>query len=202
MKEKIYVYSSVFNQNFIKNILLQYDTQVFRDDFSTDVNFKNNNVIFITDKDVISKIPQLFFSHNNVMVVQSKKDKRIDEKKYSQIIFFDAPVKIKQFSDAVKTCFFSKIIFYKDIKMSEQKIINVKLGLSCQLTPLETKILSEFVKNKKIKREYFLEKIFKIKKDIETKTVESHLTRIRKKLLKIKSNIKISSKIDTFFLED
>lgn len=59
----------------------------------------------------------------------------------------------------------------------------------------------EFVERKKIKRDYFLETIFNIKKNIETKTIESHLTRIRKKLLSIKSKTKISSKEDTFYLE-
>ena len=53
-----------------------------------------------------------------------------------------------------------------------------------------------------IKRGYFLEKVLEIKKNIETKTIESHLTRIRKKLLMINSEIQISSKGDVFFIED
>ena len=55
---------------------------------------------------------------------------------------------------------------------------------------------------KQITREFLLEEILKIKKDIETKTIESHLTRIRRKLLKIESEIQISSKEDVFFLEN
>ena len=47
-----------------------------------------------------------------------------------------------------------------------------------------------------------LEKIMNVKKNIETKTIESHLTRIRKKLLIVKSKIQISSKDDVFYLED
>jgi len=40
----------------------------------------------------------------------------------------------------------------------------------------------------------------KIKKEIETKTVESHLTRIRNKLSKINSKLKIISKGKKIFL--
>jgi DNA-binding response OmpR family regulator len=70
------------------------------------------------------------------------------------------------------------------------------------LTPLEKEILIVLFEKKQITREFLLEEILKIKKDIETKTIESHLTRIRRKLLKIESEIQISSKEDVFFLEN
>lgn len=202
MKDRIYIYSNVFIQDFFKNILLDYDICGLDEEHLFDDEFKNNNVIFVVDEELISSIQEFFFSNNNVLVLYSKKENKLDEKKFSQTTFLNRPIKIKQFLDAIKTCFFLKTVFYKDIKISEQKIINLNLGLNCSLTSLETKILYEFVENKKIKRDYFLENIFKIKKDIETKTIESHLTRIRKKLLKIKSDTRISSKDDIFYLED
>jgi DNA-binding response OmpR family regulator len=202
MKDRIYIYSNVFIQDFFKKILLDYNIYELDEEHLFDDEFKNNNVIFIIDEELISSIKEFFFSNNNVLVLYSKKENKIDEKKFSQTTFLNRPIKIKQFLDAIKTCFFLKTVFYKDIKISEQKIINLNLGLNCSLTSLETKILYEFVENKKIKRDYFLENIFKIKKDIETKTIESHLTRIRKKLLKIKSDTRISSKDDVFYLED
>ena len=81
------------------------------------------------------------------------------------------------------------------------KITNTKLGLSELLTPLEKEILIFLFANKKINKDFLLEKIIKIKKEIETKTAESHLTRIRGKLLKIKSEIQIKTKEDVFFLD-
>ena len=54
---------------------------------------------------------------------------------------------------------------------------------------------------KQIKKEYLLEEVLRIKKDIETKTIESHLTRIRKKLIKIESKILITSKDDKIYIE-
>jgi DNA-binding response OmpR family regulator len=81
-------------------------------------------------------------------------------------------------------------------------MINLRNNMGCFLTALEKKILIEFIEYKKIKRDYFLENIIKIKKNVETKTIESHLSRIRKKLLKINSLIQISSKEDVFYFEN
>ena len=69
------------------------------------------------------------------------------------------------------------------------------------LTPLEKEILIFLFENKRIKKDYLLEKILKIKKEIETKTAESHLTRIRGKLTRIKSEIQLKTKEDVFYLD-
>ena len=201
MKEKIYIYSDIFSQDFIQNILFDYDIHVLSKEFFSDVNFKNYNVIFIIKDEAKSKIYQSFLLNNNVIILYSKKKSEFSEKKYNQTKIIYGPIKIKQFFDYVKTCFFFKTVSYNDIEISEQKIINLNLDLSCLLTPIETKIMFEFIEKKEIKRDYFLESIFNIKKNIETKTIESHLTRIRKKLLTIKSKTKISSREDTFYLE-
>ena len=46
----------------------------------------------------------------------------------------------------------------------------------------------------------FLESALKLRQDTETKTIESHLTRIRKKLQSINSQVEIVSKENTVFL--
>ena len=81
------------------------------------------------------------------------------------------------------------------------QIINLNSGNGTQLTPLEREILIVFFNKKQIKRQYLLESVLKKRKDIETKTIETHLTRIRKKLLKINSEVLISSKNDIFYLD-
>ena len=96
----------------------------------------------------------------------------------------------------------SKTLILKNIEILDEKISNINSGESMLLTPLEKEILIVLFEKKQITREFLLEEILKIKKDIETKTIESHLTRIRRKLLKIESEIQISSKEDVFFLEN
>ena len=68
------------------------------------------------------------------------------------------------------------------------------------MTPLEKDILIILLEKQKIERQYLLEKVLKIRKDTETKTIESHLTRIRKKLLKINIQIEITSKDNMIYL--
>ena len=60
----------------------------------------------------------------------------------------------------------------------------------------------ELVKQKKIKRDDVLETVFKINKNVDTKTIESHLTRIRKKLFTIDSEVRIFLKDNVFYLGD
>ena len=202
MKDKIYLYSLIALHDFIKNILLDFDILILKDEHINDRGFTNNNIIFVISEEINNSIQQSFFINNTVLVFDLNEQKKTENNKYSSISFLHRPLKIKKFFDSVNTCFFLKTIFFKDIKIIDEKIINTKFNFSCALTPLEKKILIEFIDKKKIERAYFLEKIFKFKKDIETKTIESHLTRIRKKLLIIKSEIQISSKEDIFYIEN
>jgi len=202
MKEKIYIYSNSPIQNFIKEILFEFEVFVLDKEFFNTNNFINNNVLFMISEDIKISISQSFFSKNNVIVFFSKKEKNLDKTKYGKSNFCYGPIKLKQFINTIKGYFFTKTIVFKDIKILDEKITNVKTNSSCLLTPLEVTILTEFVYSKQMKREYFLENILKINKNIETKTIESHLTRIRKKLTKIQSEIKISSKEDIFFIND
>ena len=101
----------------------------------------------------------------------------------------------------VKNHFLSSIVKFRDIKIVNEKAYNIKLGKSCILTDLEKNILLQLIDKGKIDREYFLEKILGINKNTQTKTIESHFTRIRKKLLKIESKVNITSKEDVFSLE-
>ena len=65
----------------------------------------------------------------------------------------------------------------------EEKIINTRADKEAFLTSLEKDILILLFERKKIEKNFLLENVLKLRKDTETKTIESHLTRIRKKLL-------------------
>ena len=115
--------------------------------------------------------------------------------------YLHGPTTLIKFLDYVRGNLIFNSSSFKDIKIIGEKIINLNNNLACSITILEKKILLELFDKIQIDRDYFLEKILEIKKDIETKTIESHLTRIRKKLLSIKSKVQIFSKEDIFFLD-
>ena len=107
---------------------------------------------------------------------------------------------INKFTDEVITFFVSKPFVYKDIKIVGEKLTNSKTEDKVSLTPSEKDILIMLFERKKIERKFLLEKVLKLRQDTETKTIESHLTRIRKKLLNINSQIEIISRENKVFL--
>jgi len=182
-------------------ILSDYKILPITFDQLNDENFTNNNTILFGDRDLVKKINKYFFVQNNaVFFIKNNKDP-IDQLEYKNAIFLYGNLRIKKFIDEIKTCFITKKIVLKNIEIFGDKITNLTPGLTTSLTPLEKEILVFLFENKKIKREYLLEKIIKIKKEIKTKTAESHLTRIRGKLIKIKSDIQIKTKEDVFYLD-
>ena len=71
---------------------------------------------------------------------------------------------------------------------------NEKNKYFCYLTKLELEILSHLIIEKESTKKYIQEKILNIKSTIETNSLDSHLTRIRKKLTQINTSVKIQSK--------
>ena len=127
-------------------------------------------------------------------------------KEFKNKIFFDAKVfnkliNINKFIDEVTAFFVKNSIKYGDIKIVGEKIINNKTEKEIFLTTLEKDMLVPLIDGGQIEKNFLLENVLKVKKDIETKTIESHFTRIRNKLLKIDSKLKIISKGGNVFLK-
>ena len=201
MKNTVYVCGENFLIRVVKEILSDYKIAPLTVDQLNNENFKNNNTILFGDRNLEKKIKKYFFLQNNALFFINDNKPFIDQSKTQNPNFFYGRLKIKKFIDEIKTRFIFKKAVLKKIEIYGDKITNIKLGISAKLTPLENEILIFLFENKKIEKEYLLEKILKIKKETETKTVESHLTRMRGKLMKIKSEIKIKTKENIFYLE-
>ena len=71
---------------------------------------------------------------------------------------------------------------------------NVKNKSFCYLTKLESEILSHLITERETTKKYIQENILNIKSTIKTNSLDSHLTRIRKKMYQINTSLKIHSK--------
>ena len=200
MKNKIYLYSNILFENFIINLFDDYDVIPITENNFKEKNLTNKNILFVVRGQIANKFSETIFTNNNVFVFSCEKQKYLNKYNNTEVKVFFGPTQIKKLHDVVKNYFRSNIYIFGEIKIVGETLSNPKKGLSCSLTNLEKKIFIEFIEHKKIKRDYFLENVLGVNKDIQTKTIESHLTRIRKKLINIKSQIKISSKGDVFFL--
>ena len=116
------------------------------------------------------------------------------------ILIINKPVKITFLKNQLDKFLSSIKITFKDISITDRKITNIKNELYCSITDIEKEILM-YLFNTELKSKQFIKlNILNIKRGIETNSLDSHLSRIRKKLNKIKSKILITSKNDQIFI--
>ena len=108
------------------------------------------------------------------------------------------PIKIPKSINNIKTIIENFVenlkIKFHDIIIVNEKLTNINTKSSCYLTKLESEILTYLIIEKESSKKYIQENILNIKSTIETNSLESHLTRIRKKMNQIQTDIKIQSK--------
>lgn len=201
MKKTIHVYGAGSLFKVVEEILSDFKIVPLKFDQLNKESFKNNKTILFGDRDLEKKIEKNFFLQNNAIFFIRDTKEHIKQGECQNANFFYGRLTIKKFLDEIKTFFITKKTVHKKIEIFGDKITNTTMSLSVFLTPLEKEILIFLFENKRIKKDYLLEKIIKIKKETETKTAESHLTRIRGKLIKIKSEIQIKTKDDFFYLD-
>jgi len=197
MKE-FHLYSEKKIFKTIKEIFTGFKIHVFSEEKILKNNFMNQNILLITDGSVLENVNKSFFLNNNVVIFYTKNNinNNISSEK-----FFNKHININKFIDEVTTTFVGNSFNYGDIKIIDEKIINKKTDKETFLTALEKNILMLLIDKTKIEKNFLLESGLKIKRDTDTKTLESHLTRIRNKLSKINSNLKILSKDNKVFLK-
>ena len=201
MKKIIHVFGERPLFKIVTEILSDCKIVPLKFDELNNDSFINNNTILFCNRDLKKKIKKNFFLKNNAIFFIKDNKGGIEQTESQNANFYYGRLRVKKFVDEIKTCFISNKAVLKNIEIFGNKVTNIPMGLSVLLTPLEKEILIFLFENKRAKKDYLLEKIIKIKKEIETKTAESHLTRIRGKLLKIKSQIQIKTKEDFFYLD-
>jgi hypothetical protein len=200
MKKKLYFYADFNCLDFIKKTLFEFDIQNLSNDIINSANIKNTNALFFISKNETKFFNSSFFLNNKTTIFFSNNSNSHNQISSITKIYY-GPVHVKIFLDIIKESFLFKGLKFKDVEITIDSIRCVNSGLEQNLTALELKFLSELAQNKVVERSYFLENVLGLKKNIQTKSIESHLTRIRKKLSNIKSKIKISSKEDNFYLD-
>lgn len=162
-------------------------------------NFINQNILLIVSEIFEESLQRSFFKKNNVVIFYTTNNNPNRKTSYD-LKTFNKHINVNKFIDEIATFFAKNSIIYGDIKVQGEKIINNKTKIEMPLTLLEKDILTLLIERQEIEKNFLLESVLKIKKETETKTIESHLTRIRNKLSKINSKLKIISKGKKIFL--
>jgi hypothetical protein len=198
MKE-LYLYSEKKINSTISEMFISFKIHFISEEKIKINNFVNQNILLIADSLFLKDLNRSFFINNNVVII-CETGKNLDSELFFGAKIFNKHLNINKFIDEVTTFFVGNSFTYRDIKIVGEKIINNQTTKEIFLTALEKDILMSLIDREQIEKDYLLEDVLKIKKDTETKTIESHLTRIRNKLLKINSKLKIVSKSDKVFL--
>tara|TARA_B100000674_G_scaffold460285_1_gene438213 strand:- start:659 stop:1255 length:597 start_codon:yes stop_codon:yes gene_type:complete len=196
LKNKI----NIFSDKKIKFFLSQLfsDHELFFFDLSeVQKNLENTktNIVFINDNE--SKISIDFKKlSNNFLILSNMKNQNL--KTNNQLI--KTPTSINHIKTLVENFLENIQISFHDITIINEKMTNINNNSFCYLTKLESEILSFLIIEKKSTKKYIQENILSIKSTIQTSSLDSHLTRIRKKINQIDSNIKIHSKSEKLLI--
>ena len=102
------------------------------------------------------------------------------------------PVKISVFKNLIKTIF-DKNQLFGDLLIKGNYIENINGKIRAYLTETQIDILKILISGKKIKKDEIKKNILQIINSLDTKSLESHLSRIRKKLTEIESKTILAS---------
>ncbi len=135
------------------------------------------------------------FSKTNKVFFLSSEDSSIN-KNDNWSFNINYPIKINKLIDIINSKAHDEPIIFHDLLILDNFIINSETKEKIRITETETKIIEKLIKNKKLEKKFLQSEVLNLKKEIDTKSIESHISRIRKKIKLIKTNIKIKIQSD------
>ena len=192
MKRDLVIYSNLESHSFINQLLSNYNIQY--KNLNELKNKKKENVSIIFYFNTKSKFDQIcYLTENDLLITNSQNNKNISQ---LNLIYLKKPIYPKKIRTHIDRFMSNKKIDFEDIYILDKKIFNKHTNVHCSLTDIEEQIIIYLINNIFCSKEHIKQNILKIKSSIETNSLESHLTRIRKKLNKINTSLVIKSKND------
>tara|TARA_B100001115_G_C15788334_1_gene388492 strand:- start:309 stop:905 length:597 start_codon:yes stop_codon:yes gene_type:complete len=196
LKNKINIFSDKKIKPFLIELL--YDYELFFIDINEVQKHLENSgasIIFLNDRESIKLIDFKKLSDNFLILSNLK---NINENIYNQL--FKIPKSINNIKTIIENFLENLKIKFHDIAIVNEKLTNINNNSFCYLTKLESEILTYLIIEKESTKKYIQENILNIKSTIQTNSLDSHLTRIRKKMYKIKTGVKIKSKSEKLLI--
>ena len=197
MKYSINIFASRKIKFFLSEFLSDYNLFFFDLDKieATQKNIRPS--IIILNNEIDLKIINLDKLSGNYLVLSSHKSINFSNKNS----FLKIPVSITKIKTSIENFIENLKIYFHDISIENEILTNIKNNSFCYLTKVEAEILSYLICEKETTKDYIKENILNIKNSIQTNSLESHLTRIRKKMNQINTSIQIHSKSDKLLIK-
>ena len=198
MKQELVIYTDIQNSNFFYEIF--YDYKILIKSLNEFEQYEDQNscgLVFIKDNEkLINKVLSKNLKNKIFLINTNNYQKK---NSYQNIIF--QTINIKLLKNKINNLFTKEDFIYKNLKISDNNLINVKSKKTIKITEAEKKILVSLFEKNIYKRQEIKEKILNIKGTVETNSLDSHLTRIRKKFKKLACDININSKDDNLSIQ-
>tara|TARA_B100001540_G_C15779229_1_gene630152 strand:- start:1185 stop:1808 length:624 start_codon:yes stop_codon:yes gene_type:complete len=140
--------------------------------------------------DLLNKLTKQLENSNCFFLITAKMQTKLTKQKLKTIIYPIQPnAIIENFSDDSQ-------IVNNDFSLVLRKdgiLFNLVNDMSVYLTETESSIIELLFSQGLAEKDLIREKILKLHKSVDTKSLESHLSRIRKKIKEIKSNVELVS---------
>tara|TARA_B100001057_G_C22839609_1_gene946552 strand:- start:1546 stop:2148 length:603 start_codon:yes stop_codon:yes gene_type:complete len=198
MKNRIYIYSNEKLKNFLTKFLPKYEIFFINiDSLQYNLAGSQANIIIINNKKDADLI-NFKKLNDNFLIIFNLKHK--DLKFNNKVKLLKSPLSVEKIKNAIENFIHNLQIQFYDICIHNEKLTNLKNKNFCYLTKVEVEILYYLIRERQATKNFIKENILNIKSNIETNSLESHLTRIRKKFFKIKTVVKIQTKNDKLLI--
>ena len=192
MKNKLNIFCNNKINNFLIKLLSNYELTFLKLD---EINYKEQsskvNIIIINNNKDSEKI-NFKNLNENYLIFSNLVNKKFSLNNSLQLLII--PTSVNNIKNKIENFFFNLKIYFHDISIKNEKLINLKNNSFCFLTKAELEILTCLIKENEISKKFIRENILKIKSNVETNSLESHLTRIRKKMNEIQTVVKIQTR--------
>ena len=192
MKNKLIIFCNEKIKNFLSTLLPEYELKFMKlDTVEKNINATQANIIFINNiKD--SDLIDYENISDNCLIISNLKNISVNYNHKTK--FLNTPISINYIKNTIENFLQNLTIQFHDILINNEKLINQNNKNFCYLTKAELEILIYLIRERETSKKFIKENILNIKSNIETNSLESHLTRIRKKMRKVKTEVKVYTK--------
>ena len=196
MKNKINIFLDTKIKLFLIDLFSDYELSFI--DLNEIHEFYENtstNIIFLNNKES-ARLIDFKKLNDNFLILSNLNINNLNIN--NQLI--KIPKSINNIKTIIENFIENLKIKFHDITIVNEKLTNINNNSFCYLTKLESEILTYLIVEKESTKKHIQENILNIKSTIQTNSLDSHLTRIRKKMYKIKTSVKIQSKSEKLLI--
>ena len=189
MKNSLNIFCNNNIKNFLPYFLSDYELTIMKlDQIKDNIQASQANIIIISNNDI--DLRDYGNLSDNCLIISNLKNLNFNNK--SNIL--NSPLSINHLKNRIQHFVQNLKVQFHDLYLYNEKLINFNNDNFCYLTKIELEILTYLMRKKETSKNFIKENILNIKSNIETNSLESHLSRIRKKMNMIKTKVKIQTK--------